>query len=116
MTEKPRTLEELSHCPKCGNAGIPGAVMDLFDQNTGMRTGKKSHTFSCGNEICPWYDPGGSGWQIQVNPDGSIPPPLSLLDIGLLDHLAPPKMNAEARKIFEEIDPDGSLRRAAGIE
>lgn len=106
------TLEDASHCPKCGEAGKAGAVINLYDEFN-RPTGKKSHLFTCDNERCKWYTTGTDGWQVQVNPDGTVP----VMDPNTKNPLgipAPPIMSQEAWDTLNEIDPDGSIRRGMG--
>lgn len=60
------TLEEAKRCPKCNNVG----------KENGIKPGAKPRTkvlvMLCENPLCRWH---GTGWMIQINPDGSIPDP-----------------------------------------
>lgn len=103
--ERERTLEELSHCPICGHAGEKGPVFNLMDPVTGKATGKKSHIFQCKNKLCRWFENG--SWQIQVNPDGTIPM-LSPADTNPLNIPAAPSAYEQelAQKALRELDPN----------
>lgn len=60
------TYEEAKRCPKCKEPG----------QQTGTKPGKNNttlHEFTCKNERCRWCN--SAPWIVQVNPDGTIPPP-----------------------------------------
>jgi hypothetical protein len=64
------TYEEATRCPKCGN---PGEVTTKRPaQSRGLKRGTMVHTVYCRTQICPWYN---TCWIVQVNPDGSVPPP-----------------------------------------
>lgn len=61
------TYEEAKRCPKCSKPGevrkkttVPG------------KPGAYVHVIYCVTELCPWYN---TPWLVQVNADGSIPPP-----------------------------------------
>jgi len=60
------TLEEASHCPRCGEVGIQGNVRLL-----GARG--KLIQFDCRNTRCKWYNQ--PGWSVQVRKDGTVPDP-----------------------------------------
>jgi len=68
------TFEEAKLCPKCSLPGEDRAV------KAGPH-GSKVHTIYCVTKLCPWYD---TPWMVQVNADGSIPPPQ--------DHRGKPKV------------------------
>jgi hypothetical protein len=62
------TLDEASHCPKCGE---PGAVKPGYETiREGRHRGAKVYIYMCTNERCVWLN---TGWTVQVNPDGTIP-------------------------------------------
>lgn len=65
------TWEEASRCPKCGKPGEERRVMDA-PPATRLPLGTKIHFIYCVTELCPWYN---TPWQVQTNPDGSVPPP-----------------------------------------
>jgi len=74
MTEPVETtLEEARRCPKCKQPGV-------FSRKTrvkpafGVTRGAEMHHYVCQNERCRWFNE--VCRSIQVNPDGSIPPPL----------------------------------------
>lgn len=70
MTET--TLEEARRCPKCDQPGVLTGQASI--RKPGIPPGTKLHTFGCANERCRWY--GTTCRVVQINPDGSIPPPL----------------------------------------
>lgn len=57
--------EQATYCPKCGNKGV---LRDTHPHPE--RPGAKVEVWACENELCIW---GGTGWPVQVNPDGTIP-------------------------------------------
>lgn len=65
------TYEEATRCPKCGQ---PGNVRRKTapPKGAGLKPGTMIHHVYCEHELCPWYD---TTWMVQVNPDGSVPPP-----------------------------------------
>lgn len=65
------TLEEAKRCPKCGNYG-EDRIQRPVDRSTGLKAGTMVHIIYCVTEICPWFN---TCWMVQVNKDGSIPPP-----------------------------------------
>ena len=71
MTDSETTWEEASKCPKCGKPGRDGGIRPT------ARPGTKAHLLYCMNQLCLWYEKGDNGepWLVQVNRDGSIPPP-----------------------------------------
>lgn len=66
------TFEEAKLCPKCE---IPGE--DVSTVPVPGRPGTTVHTIFCRNEACTWNN---TNWIVQVNPDGSIPPPKTKQD------------------------------------
>jgi len=69
------TYEEARRCPKCT---FPG---DLIKKTLAPQTatrGAQLHHFRCMNERCKWFEE--ICRIVQVNPDGSIPPPLTKRD------------------------------------
>jgi hypothetical protein len=72
------TLEEARRCPKCEQPGDLTVVTPAPARRGGRRTaiqpGTTFHHFTCRNKRCKWYDT--VCRVVQVNPDGSIPPPL----------------------------------------
>lgn len=64
--------EEAKRCPKCGQ---PGEVRKIepAPRSANLPAGTKIHTVYCQSTLCPWS--GEVCRLIQVNPDGSIPPP-----------------------------------------
>lgn len=69
-TELP-TYEEACCCPKCGQHGDV-RIKTPAPRSAGLKPGTQLHTVYCVNEGCKWYE---TCWYIQVNPDGTIPPP-----------------------------------------
>jgi hypothetical protein len=65
------TLEEARRCPKCAEPGAQAGEM-AAPHGPGVTRGARLHKFVCGNIRCRWYD---QIWMVQVNPDGTIPPP-----------------------------------------
>lgn len=65
------TLEEASRCPRCE---VPGR----FNGERPLRSGDgKVKVFLCENARCRWYN---TTWTVQVNANGTIPPPLLTRD------------------------------------
>lgn len=64
------TYEEASRCPKCSKPG--NTRRKARASGRGIRPGTEIHHIYCENELCPWYN---TCWMVQVNPDGSVPPP-----------------------------------------
>ena len=56
------TVEEASHCPKCGLKG------ELFDKGI-TSTRLKRFVFACRNDKCTWND---TSWPVDVQPDGLV--------------------------------------------
>lgn len=71
------TYEEAKLCPKCGKPGEETKSISV----RGMARGTTAKTIYCRTNLCPWEN---TPWMVQVNPDGSIPPPQ--------DHTGRPKM------------------------
>lgn len=63
------TYEDAKRCPKCEEPGLKTG-----DKPAGRnaRPGTSVHTFECRNARCKWFN---EFWVVQVNPDGSVPPP-----------------------------------------
>jgi len=59
------TFEHARRCPRCESPGVEGASRPGPHRSV-------MHTFHCHNERCRWYT---TSWVVQVNADGSIPPP-----------------------------------------
>jgi hypothetical protein len=69
------TYEEAKRCPICGEPGVLKGVQlppadSVAQRQYGIPRGAKVETYHCVNERCRWN---GTGWAVQVNPDGSIP-------------------------------------------
>lgn len=64
------TFEEAKKCPKCGS---PGEDRQTIPAPPGASVGAKLHYIYCTRSLCPWYNT--VCQVIQVNKDGSIPPP-----------------------------------------
>jgi hypothetical protein len=62
------TYEEARRCSRCGD---PGRLVrkDRMQDRSG-----KLHVLTCDNKRCRRYQ---TNWLIQVNPDGTIPPPIT---------------------------------------
>jgi len=63
------TYEEATRCPKCK---VPGQVTSKTPARGDARPGTTVHMVYCRNDQCQWFD---TNWVVQVNPDGSVPPP-----------------------------------------
>jgi hypothetical protein len=70
------TYEAATRCPKCDK---PGDVT-IREPARNLPPGTQLHTVYCRTPLCPWND---TCWFVQVNPDGTVPPPT--------DHTGAPK-------------------------
>jgi len=66
------TLEEASRCPKCGEIGELTQKRAL--RGRGITRGAQLNIYTCRNTRCRWCNEVCRA--VQVNPDGTIPPPL----------------------------------------
>jgi hypothetical protein len=73
------TFEEARRCPKCAEPGqgpIRKRPISVWNSDGtrrhGITPGAMLHEFMCKNERCRWFN---TSWQVQINPDGTIPPP-----------------------------------------
>jgi hypothetical protein len=64
---KAPTFEDAKRCPECSEPGFDKKQEPAFDGK-----GSMLHHIYCMNNRCSWYD---TPWLVQVNADGSIPPP-----------------------------------------
>lgn len=65
------TLEEARRCPKCSEPGADAGAI-AAPSSPGVTRGAVLRKFTCMNGRCKWF---GEFWMVQVNPDGTIPPP-----------------------------------------
>ena len=65
------TYEEAKRCPKCSQPGEVGPIYPAPEQAR-LPKGTTIHVVYCRNKLCTWFD---TAWNVQVNPDGSVPPP-----------------------------------------
>jgi hypothetical protein len=65
------TYEEAKRCPKCAQPG--DEVADESIKAPGLTRGARLKHVMCMNSRCKWYK---TSYYIQVNPDGTIPPPI----------------------------------------
>ena len=65
------TYEEACRCPKCKHPGEV-RIKRPAPREAGLKHGTMIHQVYCVHELCPWYN---TAWMIQVNADGSVPPP-----------------------------------------
>lgn len=68
------TLEEARRCAKCKQPGV-FVGKRLVRPRPGIKTGTYIHNFRCENTRCRWYMT--ICRSVQVNPDGSIPEPVT---------------------------------------
>lgn len=64
------TLEEASRCPRCKEPGRFNGEKALDRADS---AGAKIKLFVCDNSRCKWHT---TSWTVQVNANGTIPPPL----------------------------------------
>jgi hypothetical protein len=62
------TYEDRKRCPKCEQPGEETKSLPV----RGLPKGTTVKTIYCRNKFCKWCD---TCWMVQVNPDGSVPPP-----------------------------------------
>lgn len=67
------TYEEAKRCPRCGKPGEDRQTTRVKNpREKGVEPGTSVHMIYCTTPVCRWYD---TSWAVQVNPDGSVPPP-----------------------------------------
>jgi len=62
------TFEQAKLCPICGQPGEDRRSLKA----PGLSPGTTVHTIYCVTKLCEWFN---TPWMVQVNPDGSVPPP-----------------------------------------
>lgn len=110
MTDSTQTTyEEATRCPKCSQ---PGNVRIKRSAPNIKPRGAMVHTVYCENQLCLWYN---TCWMVQVNADGSIPPPQ--------DHTRSPKVyqgfeehDQMARDIMNSMNRQVELEKEGGGE
>jgi hypothetical protein len=65
------TYERACRCPKCGSPGH-ARIKAPAPKAARLPLGTQLHTVYCENKLCKWYN---TCWVVQVNSDGSVPPP-----------------------------------------
>jgi hypothetical protein len=66
------TWEEAKACPKCKLTGEQSKNPKFVRTAEGVTRGARLYTFTCRNARCRWFN---TSWEVQVNPDGTIPDP-----------------------------------------
>lgn len=102
------TMEEAKLCPKCGRTGEDRKTLQV----RGMAKGTTVHLIYCVTELCRWF---GTPWQVQVNPDGSVPAPKN--------HTGQPKLYAnieghddQAKQLIEQLKKNAQAETEPGTE
>jgi len=96
MADTTTTLEDASHCPKCGNPGEERSTVNLGREKGQM------HYFYCVTELCLWFD---TPWMVQTRSDGLVPvrDPLSNVPGDFASMVPSKDMVAHGRRIMEDI-------------
>jgi hypothetical protein len=102
------TFEEASRCPQCRQPGKDVRVIPIPLGTPGVTRGAKIHTILCQN--CDF-----GVWLVQVDPDGSVPPPQ--------DHTKKPKLyigfeghDQQARDLMAQIRAGVAHEASASIQ
>lgn len=66
------TWQDAIACPKCGLTGEQQRNVRQLQPQPGVTRGGRLYTFICRNSRCKWFN---TPWEVQVNPDGTIPDP-----------------------------------------
>ena len=66
------TWEEARQCPKCEMTGEQQGNPKHLNPQAGGTRGARLVTLMCKNSRCRWFN---STWEVQINPDGTIPDP-----------------------------------------
>lgn len=103
------TYEEATRCPKCGN---PGEVRSKrpAPKDANLKPGTTIQHVYCTSQLCTWYN---TAWLIQVNPDGSVPPPRNHTGKDKL-FSRDPSADEMAKRVREAIDAQIALETEAG--
>jgi hypothetical protein len=111
------TFEEAKLCPKCNQ---PGEDMQTIPAPAQARLprGTTIHLIYCRTELCRWFD---TCWQVQVNPDGSVPAPKDhtgepklYANIEGHDEIAQQIRDALALQVIAETKPGSEIRNPRG--
>jgi len=107
------TFEEAKNCPKCGMPGMEVSATPMHDKD--LKYGAAVvHLIQCRNERCNWFN---TNWSVQVNPDGSIPPPQNhrggpkKYDAFLPDEQTQRMVDNLQRQLDAEVTENAELRR-----
>jgi hypothetical protein len=112
------TFEQAKRCPKCQT---PGEDTKSYTppKGSGLAPGTKVHVIYCRQEGCVWKN---TPWMVQVNSDGSVPPPRdhrgeAKLYVGFEGHeqLARDIVQAAKLDAANQIIPGHELRRPRDI-
>ncbi len=103
------TYEEATRCPKCGK---PGEVRGKrpAPPAAGLRPGTTIQHVYCTTELCSWFN---TCWMIQVNPDGTIPPPQNHTGKNKI-YSRDPSADEMAKRVREAIDAQIAIETERG--
>jgi hypothetical protein len=106
------TWAEASACPKCGLTGEQSKAATQLKPGEGVTRGARLVQFICKNSRCRWYN---TPWEVQINPDGTIPDPNARRDRKRFTPLDA-AMAAQLKTRFENIQestlqPGAEIRR-----
>jgi hypothetical protein len=106
------TFEEAKRCPKCKMPGDDVSQTVITDKE--LKMGKATvHMIYCRNDGCPWHN---TAWSVQVNPDGTIPPPQNhrgeakKYDFQLPDHQQRALVDNLQRQLDAEVTENAEIR------
>lgn len=113
MTDLEPTFEEARRCPKCGFSGDE-RLKTVPPRNARLPQGTYIVHIYCVTPHCRWFN---TPWTVQVNPDGTVPPPR--------DHSKSPKLydpksfkghDEMARRVLGELERQANAEIEKGAE
>lgn len=111
------TFEEAKMCPRCNLPGEDASQVPV-EPSGRIRPGTVAHMIFCRNKDCKWFN---TNWVVQVNPDGSIPPPQNhragvdkKYDLLVPDEVGKRVVDNLAAQLARETEPEAEIRRPGG--